>query len=194
MSNLFILIKCNKKLLTFITTPICYQAVTNNFLCIGSNIIFNYHIFQYKGPLKNVKLFKKEITNILEIAKKSHSINCYSVLTGNNDYFIKPSEHYYSINPNPLKIVSPNIKFNIKIEKNKNLLNVILDLKKTKFGYYLPILMEKKIKDRPVKVAYDVFIILEENNIVIYGSNKNTLKNTKLWLTRLSKLLEKLNC
>jgi hypothetical protein len=54
--------------------------------------------------------------------------------------------------------------------------------------------MEKKIKDRPVKIAYDVFIILEENNIVIYGSNKNTLKNTKLWLTRLSKLLEKLNC
>ena len=77
---------------------------------------------------------------------------------------------------------------------NKNLLNVILDLKKTNFGYYLPLLIVKKIKDRPVKVAYDVFIILEENNIVIYGSNKNTLKNTKLWLTRLSKLLEKLDC
>ena len=148
----------------------------------------------YKGPLKKVKVFKKEVNNILQIAKNNHSIKCYSVLTGNNDYFIKPSEHDYSINLNPIKIVSPNIKKNIKFNINKFLLNIILKLKKTKFGYYLPLSTVTKIKDHPVKVEHDVFIVLGDKYIVIYGDNKNTLRNTKLWLTRLSKLLEKINC
>ena len=64
-----------------VATVICYlsylrytsfkvPAVNNQFLWIGSNIISNYHILHYKGPLKKVKVFKKEVNNILQIAKK----------------------------------------------------------------------------------------------------------------------------
>jgi hypothetical protein len=193
MANLFILIKC-KKIPQYILTQICYPAVNNHFLWIGSNIISNYHILHYKGPLKKVKLFKREVTNILQIAKNKNFIKCYSVLTGNTDYFIKPSEHDYSIDLNPTKIVSPNIKKKIKFNINKFLLNIILKLKKTKYGYYLPLLIVSKIKDHPIKVSKYVFIVLEGKNIIIYGNSKTTLRYTKLWLSRVSKLLEKINC
>jgi hypothetical protein len=198
MSNIFILVKCKNFLPETVSSKIAPYAIKYNFLWIGGNSIGNYHINQYKGTILNIKLFVKEVNNILQIAKNKNKIKCYSIIFEKNksySYLEKPSEHDFSIYkcnmPNLPEKNTQKIIFSLK---TTYLLKVISKLKKTKNRYHLPLLLLKKIKDHPTNVKSNVFITIGENSIVLYGENKLSLKYTKLWLIRLSKLLHKSSC
>jgi len=190
MSNLFILIKCRKYVPDSVMRKISPFATRYNFLWIGGNSIKNYHTHQYRGPTKKLRSFKKEVNNILHKSKLK-----YSMISGNKGYLDKPSEHDFSIYQGQHKVDTNNTTKNTKqIFKEKLYINkkylfrIISKLNKTKYGYYLPISLSSTIKEHPIKVSYDVFIIFDDKNISLYSENKYALRNTKLWLTRLSKL------
>lgn len=203
MSNIFILVKCKNFLPENITKKFIPSAITNNFLWIGGNSLNNYHLNQYRGPSKNIILFKKHISVFLQNAKNKNKIKCFSVISGNKTYLDKPSEHYFSINQdnqNNQDIILPiennlkKITINSNINSNINLIKVISKLPKTKYGYYLPISLSSTLRGHPIKIAYDVFITIGKNNIIVQSENKYAIKNTKIWLTRLMKLLDKSKC
>jgi len=195
MSNLFILIKCRKYVPDSVMRKISPFATRYNFLWIGGNSIKNYHTHQYRGPTKKLKSFKKEVNNILHKSKLQ-----YSMISGNKGYLDKPSEHDFSVYQGQHKVDLNSIfkdpkrivKEKLYINK-KYLFRIISKLNKTKCGYYLPISLSSTIKEHPIKVSYDVFIIFDDENISLYSENKYALRSTKLWLTRLSKLYKKFN-
>ena len=203
MSYIFILIMCKNYVPSLIMRNISPYATKYDFLWVGGNSIKNYHIHQYKGPVKNIRIFKKEINNILNISKKNNKIKCYSIISGNTKPLDKPTEHDFTIysfkNSFENKIDFQNIKNIKKLSiKTKNILKVISNLKKIKFlnesGYYLPISLTSIIKEHPIKIRHNLFLIVNENNILIYGEHKHPIKTTKTWLIRLSKLLQKDDC
>lgn len=194
MSNLFILIKCNKKYVPdSIMRKITPYAILYNFLWVGGNSIKNYHTHQYSGQTRKLNLFKKEVSKVLKSSKL-----CFSILSGNKSdkkYLGKPSEHdYYVLKNNDIQDLNKKKILKEKLKSNKYLLKIISKLKKIKNGYYLPISMTSIIKEHPIKITYNVFITLNNKNIVLYSENKYALRNTKIWLNRLSKLIKALKC
>lgn len=202
MSNIFILVKCKNFLSENITKQFIPSAIENNFLWIGGNSLKDYHINQYRGPTRKINLFKKEVINVLQNAKNKKKIKCFSILSGNKSYLDKPSEHYFSVDPfltnkNKRNVILLKPK-KIKEEKlnnvDKNLIKVISKLKKTNDEYYLPITLSSFLREHPVKIAHNIFIKINVNDVILQSENKHALKNTKLWLKRLSELLEKVKC
>lgn len=196
MSNIFILVKCKNFLSENITRKFIPFAIDNNYLWVGGNSFGDYHVNQYRGPTKKINVFKKEIVNILQNSKNRKKIKCFSVISGNS--MNKPSEHYFSIDPF-LKEKNVSILNSKKIKEeslntNKTLIKEILKLKKTKNGLYLPITLVSIIKGHPIKISHDIFIKINKNNLILKSENKHALTNTKLWLKRLSNLLEKNDC
>jgi hypothetical protein len=198
MSNLFILVKCKKFIPEIISSKIAHYAIKYNFLYIGGNSIGDYNINQYRGNVRYIKIFVKEVNNIFKFAKKINKIKCYSIIFEKDKscrYLEKPSEHDFSIYKNntpDLQIIQ--IKKIVFSLKTTYLLKVISKLKKTKYGYYLPLLLLKQIRNHPTNVKNNVFITIDKSSIILYGKNKLSLLYTKLWLTRLSKLLQKAKC
>ena len=190
MSNLFILIKYKNFVPDRIIQKISPHATLYNFLWIGKNSIKNYHMYQCRGPLKYIKLFKNKVIYILNNANVH-----YSIITGNKGYLNKPSENDFTICQERIIHITTINNKNLKKEKVKinkiYLCKIINNLQKTTYGYYLPILLSSNIKEQPVKIKYDVFITFDNDNTIIYGENKYAIRNTKNWLKRLSKLYEK---
>jgi hypothetical protein len=186
MSNIFIIIKCRKFVPEKIMCKISPYAIQYNFLWIGGNSIKNYHTHQYRGPSKYSKLFEQEINKVLHKSKLKHS-----VISGNKGYLEKPSEQDLSICPLNQQVPK---KIKLKEEKtkiNKHLLPVISKLKKTKYGYYLPISIKSIIHDHPYNVRHSIFISSDSKYFIIKGDSKHAIHITSLWLKRLSVLLNR---
>ena len=185
MSNIFILVKCRNFVPEKIMCNISPYAIQYGFLWIGGNSIKNYHTHQYRGPSKHITLFKKNINQVLHKSKLK-----YAILSGNKDYLKKPSEHDFSVclfhQEVPEKIKLKEEKINI----NKYVLPIISKLKKTKYGYYLPISIKSILHEHPYNIKHSIFISYDNTYFTIKGDNNHVIYITLLWLKRFSVLLK----
>ena len=185
MSNIFFIVKCKKYLPESISKQIAPLAVKHGFLWIGGNSIGDYHVNQYRGPSKYIRLIKDKLTTIL---KKNKKIKYYSFITGNSSFLKSPSEKEFQINQGPYEIQNDEPKYNENI-KLTHVRKVLTKLKKTKHGYCLPILLSSLKGDYLVNVPHNIFIHVNKDNLTISSDHKHPLHKTKSWLKRLEKLL-----